>query len=339
MNEIKKYQFHIDDSYSEHGYKNVPVFLSEDGVLSIEGYVSGYFHISDLFIYSWEIDGKGYYFKDKYSVFLQKSITDFLNKTNDYHIYIKKIVVREDASRQFYSENGCLVDNYHRELCLITEECQELNLRSLKNVKNIGKHAGNFWEEGGTLVIPETIMSIEKMAFCSSKISNLVFEGNPGGEFPLEINQFAFFMCDNLRTADFGTRKIKVYSEAFACSGIVNLNIPENVEISDGGFQELNRAKNINIKTKNIPPRGFASTGKYEANGCTINMEGVSNITIDRNYNAVFKNSKLGKVIISGEFYKKLIMADSFKSWNDNIEEIDIRWYGDKTGKITGQKR
>lgn len=334
MGKIKRYQFHIDDNEAKHGYQNVPVFLSEDGVLSIEGYVSGYAHFCDLFVYSWEITGNTG--RDKYSVFMQKPITDFLNKNSKF--YIKKVIVGKDAAQQYYAENGCLVDNYHQEVCLITEECEELNLRNMKNARHIGEHAAEYWEYKGTLVIPETVVSIEKNAFYKSEISKLVFDGNPGGEFALQIKRSAFFMTEKLESVDFGTRKIKVFMEAFSYSHIINLDIPETVEISEDGFNELRWVKNINIHCKKIPTRCFLSTGGL-GDGCTINMEDVEIIEIDRNYNSLFIYSKLNKVIMSSKLYDSIIRAGALNSWKDNVKEIEIRWYSDGDKKITKETR
>lgn len=334
MGKIKRYQFHIDDNEAKHGYKNVPVFLSEDGILSIEGYVNGYAHFCDLFVYSWEITGNTG--RNKYSVFMQKPITDFLNKNSKF--YIKKIVVGKDAAQQYYVENGCLVDNYHQEVCLITEECKELNLRNMKNARHIGEHAAEYWGYEGALVIPEKIVSIGKNAFYKSEISKLVFDGNPGGEFALEIKRSAFFMTEKLESVDFGTRKIKVFMEAFSYSHIINLDIPQTVEISEDGFNELRWAKNINIHCKKIPAKCFLSTGGL-GDGCTINMKDVNDIGFDKNYNATFKFSKLNKVIINGILYNKLKSENEVDSWKNNIGELDILWHIDETGKILGNQK
>ena len=145
-------------------------------------------------------------------------------------------------------------------------------------------------------------------------------------------------MTEKLESVDFGTRKIKVFMEAFSYSHIINLDIPETVEISEDGFNELRWVKNINIHCKKIPTRCFLSTGGL-GDGCTINMEDVEIIEIDRNYNSLFIYSKLNKVIMSSKLYDSIIRAGALNSWKDNVKEIEIRWYSDGDKKITKETR
>lgn len=332
MNGVKKYQFHVIDTKSKTGYKDVPVFLSTDGTLSIEGYVAAYYYFNELFICSWEVsDIFGQDNKSSYSP--EKEITDFLDRKNS--LYIKRVVVGKNAEPQYCYKGGCLVDKYHQEICLITEEAKDLNIADSEKVKNIGKYAGKYWSYDKTLFIPESIMSIGRNAFYKSQISELVFKGKQNGEFSLEIEGNAFFMCEKLKSVNFGKRKIKIFSGAFRYSHIENLDIPENVEIKEDGMRDLLYAFNINIHCKKLSPRGFFATGELNPNGCTINMEDVEIIEIDRNYNSLFIYSKLNKVIMSSKLYDSIIRAGALNSWKDNVEEIEIRWYSDGDKKIT----
>ena len=161
MNGVKKYQFHVIDTKSKTGYKDVPVFLSTDGTLSIEGYVAAYYYFNELFICSWEVsDIFGQDNKSSYSP--EKEITDFLDRKNS--LYIKRVVVGKNAEPQYCYKGGCLVDKYHQEICLITEEAKDLNIVDSEKVKNIGKCAGKYWSYDKTLFIPESITCFQREA-------------------------------------------------------------------------------------------------------------------------------------------------------------------------------
>ncbi|MCM1533382.1 MAG: leucine-rich repeat protein [Corallococcus sp.] len=112
------------------------------------------------------------------------------------------------------------------------------------NVEYIGERAFQSSGLTGTVVLPESVKSIDQYCFADTGITGIVLN-----DALTEIPNLAFTQCESLKTVTIGNNVKKIGEFAFAyCSALETITIPDSVEEIDyGAFGYCTSLKSITL--------------------------------------------------------------------------------------------
>ena len=115
-------------------------------------------------------------------------------------------------------------------------------------VTSIGKNAFRLCENLSSVVMPNSVITIEKWAFCDSEMKSIIFSSNLS-----RIEQEAFNGCKKLKEINLPEKLITIDVGAFAyCESLKSLVIPKNVmSIGAGAFKECSGLRSITVDKEN----------------------------------------------------------------------------------------
>lgn len=115
-------------------------------------------------------------------------------------------------------------------------------------VTTIGENAFRLCENLSSVVMPNSVITIERWAFCDSDIKSIIFSNNLS-----RIKQEAFNGCKKLVEINLPEKLSIIDVSAFAyCESVKSLVIPKNVmSIGTGSFKECSGLKSITVDKAN----------------------------------------------------------------------------------------
>ena len=190
------------------------------------------------------------------AVIIPKTVTSFINKTNNRFYECRSIVV-EDGNPIFDSREGCnaVIETATNKLVLT---CKNSTIPN--SVTAIGDAAFAYWKELTSFSIPNSITSIEDgaFAFCTGLTSLTI----PNSVEYIGAN--AFYSCSGLTSVTIGKSVTSIGAYAFGnCSGLTTVTIPSTV--TSIGYKVFSGCSNLKeIRSKILDPSRTASYSAFE---------------------------------------------------------------------------
>ena len=115
-------------------------------------------------------------------------------------------------------------------------------------VTSIGKNAFGLCENLSSVVMPNSVTTIDRWAFCDSEMKSIILSSNLS-----KIEQEAFNGCKKLEEINLPEKLITIDVGAFAyCESLKSLVIPQNVmSIGAGAFKECSGLRSITVDKEN----------------------------------------------------------------------------------------
>lgn len=115
-------------------------------------------------------------------------------------------------------------------------------------VTSIGKNAFRLCENLSSVVMPNSVTTIDRWAFCDSEMKSIILSSNLS-----KIEQEAFNGCKKLEEINLPEKLITIDVGAFAyCESLKSLVIPQNVmSIGAGAFKECSGLRSITVDKEN----------------------------------------------------------------------------------------
>ena len=184
---------------------------------------------------------------------------------------------------------------YVRDNCLIERETKKLILGTLKSiipddgsVETIGAYSFSGKDISGRFTVPEGVTVIEERAF---------------------------FSCLKMTEIDLPKSLTEVQEAAFAGSGLVNVTLPNGVEVSNNLFLGCRNLTTVNIST------GTTSIGDIAFGLCTS----LKTVTVPRTVESIsmsfYQIFEFEKIIYDGTM-EEWEAIDKHVNWCDNIEVV-----------------